>query len=315
MMKCRLLPGLFLYALVVWTTTSTLNAETPQLVGDWWTVAGNPDLQHLGSEKQQPVDFGIWQAADGTWQLWSCIRHTQEPGKTRLFYRWESNSRDITQPNWQPRGIAMRADPQVGETAGGLQAPHVVREGDRWHMFYGDWQHICHATSQDGKNFQRVLQGLGKVTALFDEQPHANTRDPMLLRIGETWHCYYTAMLDGRGSVFCRSSSDFVHWSESREVAFGGRAGRQWWHAECPHVVERNGQYYLFRTQNYQGKPRSCVYRSTDPWYFGVDDDTHFVCELPVAAPEIVLDDDQYYLAALNPQLDGIRITRLTWDP
>jgi hypothetical protein len=61
----------------------------PRVAGDWWTVAGNPDLGDLTGPKQQPVDFSIWRAADGTCQLWSCIRNTKVGGRTRLFYRWE----------------------------------------------------------------------------------------------------------------------------------------------------------------------------------------------------------------------------------
>src|SRR5262245_20831769 len=61
----------------------------PQIFGEWWQVAGDPDLGDLSNPKQQPVDFAVWQASDGTWQLWSCIRNTKETGRTRLFYRWE----------------------------------------------------------------------------------------------------------------------------------------------------------------------------------------------------------------------------------
>lgn len=57
------------------------NILVPQIDGDFWQVAGDPDLGKYTSAKQQPVDFGIWQAADGTWQLWSCIRYTTVPGK------------------------------------------------------------------------------------------------------------------------------------------------------------------------------------------------------------------------------------------
>ena len=60
----------------------------PRIISDWWQVAGNPDLGAYGRPGQQPVDFAVWQAADGTWQLWSCIRHTACGGQTRLFYRW-----------------------------------------------------------------------------------------------------------------------------------------------------------------------------------------------------------------------------------
>jgi hypothetical protein len=48
----------------------------PRIDGPWWTVSGDPDLGEWTSERQQPVDFGVWQAGDGTWQLWSCIRNT-----------------------------------------------------------------------------------------------------------------------------------------------------------------------------------------------------------------------------------------------
>jgi hypothetical protein len=108
----------------------------PQLDGEWWQVAGDPDLGKYSNPKQQPVDFAIWQAADGSWQIWSCIRGTNCGGKTRLFYRWQGSA--ITDRERQPMGIAMEADPAFGETAGGLQAPHVLKIGAGYYMFYGD---------------------------------------------------------------------------------------------------------------------------------------------------------------------------------
>src|SRR5437763_14337233 len=81
----------------------------PQIDGEFWQIAGDPDLGKLTTAKQQPVDFGIWQAADGTWQLWSCVRSTATPGKTRLLYRWQGQK--LTDKDWTPMGIAMMADP------------------------------------------------------------------------------------------------------------------------------------------------------------------------------------------------------------
>lgn len=109
--------------------------KQPRIGGDWWQVADDPDLGALTTAKQQPVDFGVWQAADGTWQLWSCIRGTKEPGNTRLFYRWEGAQ--LTDRDWKPMGIAMHSDTSVGEVAGGLQAPYVFKLGGRYEMFYG----------------------------------------------------------------------------------------------------------------------------------------------------------------------------------
>jgi hypothetical protein len=80
-------------------------------------------------------------------------------------------------------------------------------------------------------------------------------------------------------------------------------------------VVELEpGQFYLFRTQRYGTNQQTSVYFSSDPLDFGVDhDEGHFVCTLPVAAPEIFRHDGQYYIAALVPSLKGIRIARLEW--
>jgi hypothetical protein len=285
---------------------------TPQIDGDWWTIAGQPDLGELTGDRQEPVDFAIWQAADGTWQLWSCIRNTKEAGNTRLFHRWEGAT--LTAAHWKSIGIAMRADAKYGETPGGLQAPHVIRIGDRFQMFYGNWEQICHATSPDGKTFARVLDAGGRA-GLFGEGTGANTRDPMILRVGDRWHCYYTAYPNRKGAVFARTSNDLDHWSDTRIVNAGGKSGDGPSSAECPHVVERDGAYYLFRTERYGPNNVTHVYRSTDPLDFGGRDhaDRHWILSLPVAAPEIISHEGQDYIAALNPKLDGIRVARLKW--
>lgn len=299
--------------------TAPVSAEPPEAVkrvphidGDWWQVAANPDLGVLSSDEQEPVDFGVWPAADGTWQLWSCIRKTREPGKTRLFYGWEGPS--LTSPDWQPMGIKMQGNPAVGETRGGLQAPHVTVIGNTYHMLYGDWQHICRATSTDGKLFRRVLQGLGRVAGMFDESPHANTRDPMIIKIGDVYHCYYVATLNDVGGVYCRTSTNLNDWSDSTLVSRGGHVVTEWWHAECPFVASVDGYYYLFLTKNYKGVPETNVFRSRDPMDFGIEsDEDTWIGSLPVAAPELIQHEGQWYVAALRPELDGIRIARLTW--
>ena len=171
----------------------------PRLVGNWWTVAGDPDLGPLTTPTQQPVDFGIWQAVDGTWQLWSCIRGTKEPGKTRLFHRWEGAN--LTDANWVPKGIALQANPALGETPGGLQAPYVIRFEDKYWMFYGDWANICLATSTNGKEFVRYRNAVGRPQLDFAApvDTSRNTRDPMVRRIGGKWYCYYTGHPGNKG--------------------------------------------------------------------------------------------------------------------
>src|SRR5262249_12435633 len=110
-------------------------ALRPVVSGAFVSISGNPDLGTLTGPTQQPVDFAIWMAADGSWQLWSCIRFINTGGGTRLFYRWEGPS--LTEPDWTPMGIALESDTALGEPEHCLQAPHVVRMGDTWHLIYG----------------------------------------------------------------------------------------------------------------------------------------------------------------------------------
>lgn len=285
----------------------------PQFVGDWWTIASDPDLGPLTTTNQQPVDFGIWQSADGKWQLWSCIRGTKEPGVTRLFYRWEGES--ITSANWKPMGIAMQGHPKYGERQGGLQAPYVFRDGKEFVMFYGGWDDICSASSEDGKKFERRLNSEGKAT-LFGEGNKANARDAITVRIGTLWHCYYTAHPENKGSVYCRTSPDLRNWGGARVVARGGEAGTGPYSAECPFVLElAPGEFYLLRTQRYGKEAVSRLYYSRDPMDFGVENHAgHLLGSLPVAAPEIIRLGEKWYMAALLPSLKGIQVREFVWE-
>lgn len=290
----------------------------PTIDGDWWQIAGQPDLGNHTSPEQEPVDFGVWQAADGTWQLWSCIRKTACGGQTRLFYRWEGTS--LFAEHWTPMGIAMEADPDLGETPGGLQAPHVIRETDNtYHMFYGDWQRICLATSADGKHFERLL-GDRDQPDLFTG-PYGNTRDPMTLKVDDTYYCYYMGHAQDQehgSAIFCRTSTDLRTWSDPVKVSAGGIAATQsnWYggDAECPFVVHLEDQFILFRNQIYGPNHLNTQYSSPDPLDFGIDDDRYRVGSLPIAAPEIVEYEGKHYIASLLPNLDGFRLAPLKWE-
>jgi hypothetical protein len=305
---------LFLAASISGSIFGADQVLVPKIDGDFWQIAGEPDLGKYTSPKQQPVDFGIWQAADGTWQLWSCIRLTATPGKTRLFYRWQANR--LTDRDWIPMGIAMMADPNFGETEGGLQAPFVLKEGSDYYMFYGDWEHIAIAKSKDGKTFARQLGSDGK-SGIFGEGAGNHTRDPMVIKIGSLYYIYYTTSPNGHGFDFARTSKDLLHWTEPIKVAYGGSQGNGGSSAECPFVYyhKASGYYYLLRNQFYGQNAQFSVYRSKDPLDFGQDNDRYLVETMPYAAPEIVDFEGQTYLAALLPNLKGIEVTKLKWVP
>ncbi|HCO93656.1 MAG TPA: hypothetical protein DIU00_06860 [Phycisphaerales bacterium] len=316
-----ILISVFVLGIVAQTSNASGLILAPQIEGGWWQVAGNPRDHKYATERQEPVDFAVWQAVDGTWQLWSCIRGTTaggKNGKTRFFYRWEGQN--LTDTDWKPMGIAMEADPSLGETPGGLQAPHVVKAGNTYHMFYGDWVNICHATSKDGKNFTRVIQANGK-TGMFNEGDGEHARDPMVLKVGNRYHCYYTAhsmrspATNHRGVNYCRISTDLQNWGSSKIVAEGSVYGKGPYCAECPHVIylPEPKRYYLFNTQRYGRRQHATVFSSSDALHYGINDNRFEVATLPVAAPEIILLDGRYYIASLMPSLEGIQIAKLKW--
>jgi hypothetical protein len=286
----------------------------PVVDGDWWTVARNPDLGRYSAKEQETTSFGLWQAADRTWQLWGCIRNTAIGGKSRLFYRWEGTY--ITDTDWSPKGIAMTAEPNYGETPGGLQSPFAARIGDEYLMVYGDWEHICLARGSNGKTFARQLNQNNK-TGMFDEGLGNGSRDPMITVVDSTYHVYYTANPHNIGAIYCRTSQDLCAWSDSRVVSTGGRAGSDWYDAEVPLLISipQEKAYYLFRTHSSDEPNRyiTSVYRSPDPFNFGINSDRFWVTTLQVEAARILKDRDQYYIAGVYPDHGGYRVAHLKW--
>lgn len=201
-----------------------------------------------------------------------------------------------------------------------FQAPHVIVADGRYYMFYGGHNtelgecQICLATSDDGRLFERY-RGQRGYSRVFVGPGEA--RDPMVARIGELYYCYYCGHDKGRRKpckVYCRTSADLYHWSDYREVSWGGHAsGSHAWSAECPFVVLVDGYYYLFRTSEYGPPARTHVYRSRDPFDFGLDDDCKWVTTLRVAAPEIVQVGEQYYISSVEDRKGGVQLAKLKW--
>ena len=293
----------------------------PVLASKPWHLGDNPDLGTLTGTKQEVVDHAIFRSDDGAWHLWACIRGTKIG---RVLYKWEG--RALTQPHWKRGGIAMRADPRFGESIddwGGkewIQAPHVLRFRGLHHMLYGghrsELEHcqICLATSKDGRTFQRAKNAFGQSRVFVGP---GEARDPMMLWAKGKLHCYYTGNPDPRkrkdkAAVYCRTTKDLKTWSKPRRVCFGGSAGDGMWSAECPHVVRREGYYYLFRTTSYR-KPLTHVYRSTDPMDFGLGDDDKKIGTIAVAAPEIVTSLGRDYISSVHDLKGGVQLMRLDW--
>jgi hypothetical protein len=294
----------------------------PVLEGDPWHITGYPDLGELAEgQEHEVVDHAIWQALDGKWQCWACVRKTRVG---RLLYAWEGDS--LEQPDWEPMGVAMRVDRSRGESVNDwvgeewIQAPHVIRHADLYYMFYGAHNtelgecQICLATSADGRRFERHVNGQGFSRVFVGP---GEVRDPMVRRIGDRWVCYYTGHDTGKRrpcKVYARSSHNLIDWSEFREVSWGGfTSGADLWSAECPHVIVRDGYYYLFRTSEYRAPARTHVYCSRDPFDFGLGSDSKLVATLRLAAPEVMCIGDQCYISTVEDLKGGIQVFKLGW--
>ena len=323
----------------------------PVLSSDWWLIGppppqGKNDLPvKLGKDGKimayESVDHHIFQAEDGYWHLWGCVRHT---GWGRILYHWKA--KNLTDSPWEDTGEFIRANAAFGESINGwgneewIQSPYIVKENDLFYMFYGGHStgrnhegvpargktrndsfdtecQICIMTSPDGLNWNRHTFDDGLSRAFTGP---GEARDPCLIKINGLWHLYYTGLEDGdpkKGGMFVRTSRDLLHWSNFQLVHRAQQYGSNWWEIECPHVVYKEGYFYLFRTQNYV-KALTHVFRSEDPLDFGKEEKTaalKYVGQIPCAAPEIYEVNGETYLSSNHDPALGTQMCRLLWEP
>ena len=313
-------------------------------------MQGNTD--HAKGWVQECVDHHIFRADDGKWHLWGCIRGT---AIGRVLYHWVADNltdEHWTQTGEMIRAdVTAGESPRLMDDQEWLQSPFIIQANGQYYMFYGghstEWTmfgrasdlplfetqqensagmrgQICLMTSPDGLRWTRYKnrQGYSRVFVGPGE-----TRDPMLLQIDGVWHMYYAGAMmhptDGiMAQVYVSTSDDLLHWSEWIPVHYdydvldeSQRAKNVWTH-ECPFVVEREGYFYLFRTENYWQR-WTHVYRSEDPLDFGLGGAAakgKYLGKIAVAAPEIVTDENGAQFMSSNHNLSGgTMLCRLKW--
>ena len=294
-----------------------------------------------GKEKEHnaAVDHHFFRGSDGTYHLWGCIRNTVVG---RVLYRWETD--DIDAAPWRQTGEIIRCDHDAGECIndwGGkewLQSPYFIHVDGTYYMFFGghnsdrredgseipddiqgEERHVraacqmCLMTSPDGRTWtrHRNAEGLSRLFAGPGE-----VRDPCLLGVGDEWVCYYAGFSNNdrtQHGFYARTSKDLVTWSDYKMIHQDLNRASGNWTTECPHVVFRDGYYYLFRTENYYAK-RTHVFRSEDPFDFGVGDASDkFVCLFPAAAVEIYEIEGREYVTSSHDPKQGEFMARLKW--
>jgi len=290
-------------------------------------------------EHNAAVDHHLFRGPDGAFHLWGCIRNTVVG---RVLYHWETD--DIETAPWRETGEVIRCDFDAGECIkdrGGkewLQSPYFVHVDGTYYMFYGGHSsglredgsvipddtpedtrtsvtacQICLMTSSDGRSWERHRGATGSSRLFMG--PGA-VRDPCVIRVGDEWVCYYAGFSNEdlmQHAFYARTSKDLVTWSEYKMIHQDLSLASTRWATECPHVVFRDGYYYLFRTENYYEK-KTHVFRSADPFDFGIGDASDkYVGIFPAAAVEVYEIDGQEYVTSSHDPRQGEFMAKLTW--
>jgi hypothetical protein len=290
---------------------------TPFINSTWWQVTKMPDLKEMSgpiARKQHIVDHGFVRAKNGKWQLWACIRGTKIG---RFFYGWEADS--INQPLWKEKGIVLRADSTFGERVKPdeiIQAPYFFQTNDKYYCIYNSAGQIRLMDSEDGEHYKRMSWD-GKNYGLFAVAgtDQVAGRDPMLFVDDGTYYVYVCQTVRtpdnfSHSFVTVRYSKDLKNWGDFSIVNAGGKGGNGPVSAESPFVVKLEGYYYLFRASSITFK--TYVYRSESPFDFGTNTDDKLVAEFPIKAPELIFENNQWYISDLS-DFQGIKMAKLTW--
>ncbi len=204
-------------------------------------------------------------------------------------------------------------------------APHIIEHDNKYWIFYtgvtdSATQATCLATSEDLYHWERN-EGNPLFNSLpwgyWDESHWSDCRDPMILKEGDTFYCYYTAarMLADEQYEYCMgisSSQDLINWQDE---GFRRLENTLETPPESPFVVKKNGEFYLFYT-NYK---HGIVYvRSPDPlhgWTEDPDDPQSIISG--VSASEIIQEDGKWYItyiSHMNNALHFFEIKELIWN-
>ena len=304
---------LLVLRLLVGVSGSAAHPDRLEVTGDWWRLATPPTLERFHKAGIQTVDFTIFQATDGTWQLISCLRKTACPGGGRLLYRWEGGR--LTDSDWKPLGIFRLADPALGQTEGKIQAPHCIEVDGRYYLFYNSNGAYC-MVGDDGKTFRhhRTLQGdlrffdMPRDVMLFDNRTHDGL-----------WYAYFTDIVPGKypaqknHTVGARTAKVLEGPWSKRKLDIGVVSepprGYPFAYAESPFVLYRTGWYYRLEQMNVLAS------RSPTEWTGPI------LCTLAdeplgTLAPEIIEHEGEFFVAGYRDWGNsGIWMSRLGWVP
>lgn len=257
-------------------------------------------------------DHTIIRGDDG-WHLFG-ITHEEPPQPLEERLCAHAFTKDILNTPFEKLPPVMQATEMENESH--FWAPHIIKDNATYYMFYcagslegHDKYRIHLATSEDLLHWTRHPENPMVIDG-FD------ARDPMILRIGNTWVMYYTcnsAPSGGHHCVACLTSTDLIHWGNKQTVFTSPLSGTYGGPCESPFVEKIGDTYFLFigPLGGYDASySKTAVYASSDPFRFGGEP----IAVIPSHASEILHVDGSLYLTHCGWGQGGVYLAKLHID-
>ncbi|MBQ4585233.1 MAG: family 43 glycosylhydrolase [Clostridia bacterium] len=236
-------------------------------------------------------DHTIFKAHDGNWHLFGISSFLGGATNERWFAHGVTPSLDTPMRE-------MRREIDRGTLA---WAPCVIRtEEDYYYMFYGP------SPTSLSVSFD-LYEWYNHTITLKNEPLFGAHRDHFVLTLDDGSYLMYVAgTKDKRSCISLFHSQNLIEWEfEGYAMTSGEDAplNPAWGAMESPYVIQIDGLYYLFVTYTDSAKENyhnTLVFVSSNPHNFGIYNGGNGgaipITTLHAHAPEIVLDDGQYYI-------------------
>lgn len=293
--------------------TLEMGGETPPLYKP--QIAGSWQYLFRPSQHGDYVnDHTVYQDGEGNWRLVGITAHGDGDFDAERYFAVGSSEQF-------PPPEGMLEESPVADFGELAWAPHVIREEERYHMFWSPHQ-LHQMDSLDGIAW-------GNYQLSMPAPKNKFFRDPMVLQVATgQWLLYTTA----RGTYFSQvdiyQSFNLTEWQYIRSAltsSWGSERNSPFASMESPFVSQYRGRYYLSLTYNNdsyfwpgilmlfkiwpdaKGYNDTLVFHSDNPYDFGVyrgkDRSPTLLTHLETHAPEFVY----------HPQKDEWYITTAGW--